>query len=387
MSSADASRAVRLRERSKDATDLGSMPASVDDRWEHGSDLPLLPFAIEPSPTMPWAKGARFAGSGRAALLHLVAHGVRRYGWRRLWIPGFYCPDVITPVAACGVELSIYDAGPFTPDAHPPLQHLTPHDAVLVVNLYGLRHGAPRWTREAPGVTLIEDHTHDPASAWARASVADWCFASLRKTMPIPDGGVLWSPRGHGLPGPLALTDQHVAATHHKLAGMTLKASYLRGEFADKALFREELQRGESAFAVCAPSAMSPWSELALSGMPVERWRAIRRANHSRLLAEIDGCDGFQVLVPDRPSEAAPAVCTVVLRSSGARDALRAWLIEQRVYPAVLWALSSCRELPLPASLVDLGERILSVHCDMRYTEADMSRVAGMIRAWLERLP
>jgi hypothetical protein len=53
----------------------------------------------------------------------------------------------------------------------------------------------PGWEerRAASEWLLVEDHSHDPFSPWAVGSSADYAFCSLRKTLPVPDGGLLWS--------------------------------------------------------------------------------------------------------------------------------------------------------------------------------------------------
>ena len=75
------------------------------------------------------------------------------------------------------------------------------NDVVLAVNYFGVRAGEPwqQW-REKHACVLLEDHSHDPVSGWAQSSRADYAFSSLRKTMPVPDGAILWSPLGHPLP-------------------------------------------------------------------------------------------------------------------------------------------------------------------------------------------
>ena len=66
---------------------------------------------------------------------------------------------------------------------------------VVGVNYFGVREAEPwqAW-RERTECILVEDHAHDPASAWATTSTADYAFSSLRKTLPVPDGAILWSP-------------------------------------------------------------------------------------------------------------------------------------------------------------------------------------------------
>ena len=63
-------------------------------------------------------------------------------------------------------------------------------DAVLAVNFFGAGTGTG-WAdqRAAADWLLVEDHSHDPFSPWAVGSNADFAFSSLRKTLPVPDGG------------------------------------------------------------------------------------------------------------------------------------------------------------------------------------------------------
>ena len=61
-------------------------------------------------------------------------------------------------------------------------------------------------------------------------------------------------------------------------------------------------------------------------------------------------------------------------------DAQLAGLIEQRIYPAVLWQLD---EIPGHrerfADECALADRLLALHCDGRYSAADMQRVAACV--------
>ena len=189
---------------------------------------------------IPWRCGAYFS-TGRDALCALLADICARPAAdcvlpvpRRLWLPGYYCPDVVgtlLPLAlAVPLELRTY---PAPPPGLPDLARipLAPGDLLLLVNLFGL-HGASTTPRLPPGVVLIEDHTHDPLSRWARTSTADWCFASLRKTLPLPDGGVVWSPGGRALPRPPVLTLQRRLASLEMLAAMTLRSAQPSGATA-----------------------------------------------------------------------------------------------------------------------------------------------------------
>ena len=265
--------------------------------------------------SIPWRRGAYFS-TGRDALCALLAAVCTRPTWRRLWLPSYYCPDVVRTLLSLApslpLELQTYPAAPPSP---PDLTRvpLAPGDLLLLVDLFGL-HGAPplavrddpapapvpapasavaargRRFRAGilpPGVTLIEDHTHDPLSLWARTSTADWCFASLRKTLPLPDGGVLWSPGGRALPWPPALTLQRRLASLEMLAAMTLCRDQAGAGAIAPETIRELELKAEARLQSGAVSGMPPWTREMLKGLPVAEIRRRRLDAHQQLAAAL----------------------------------------------------------------------------------------------------
>jgi len=131
--------------------------ATRSSRWELGSDFhyPGTPSASS-SPLDAFPKGMSLWHSGRDALRALVALHPEKF--RRLFFPSFYCQDVPLALVADGAEVLVY------PDDGVALEvpaGLRPGDAVIVSNTLGLR-GASPIIRPLPGITLVEDHTHDP---------------------------------------------------------------------------------------------------------------------------------------------------------------------------------------------------------------------------------
>jgi len=342
-------------------------------RWEHGSEfhrVAPLPGGSEAG-TPPW-RGGLLVGSGRDALRLLVRHGRATRRWRRLWIPSYLCQEVVAAIAAEGLTLEAYPDLPGHPLALPAAQ---PGDAVLVVNTFGRRGGPP--PAPPPGVDLVEDHTHDPTSPWSRASQAEFAVASLRKTLPIPEGGVLWSPGGCTLPTAPPLTEERRHAADAKRQAMVLKARYLAGEPVEKEDFRRLALAGEAGMASGNVSAMSEETRAALEALPLERWRAARASNLTFLADRLAHLRWLSVLAVEAPS----AVCfsaVLVVDEPARRDRVRSGLIARRVYPAVLWPLEET-VLPVSDEARALSRRVLSLHCDARYSEEDLARVAQLV--------
>ena len=347
-------------------------------RWEHGSDFHLLEASGGNRLPAPWGGDAIALGSGRGALLLLIRHGRATRGWRRLWLPSYFCQDVVALLAEEEILLASYpDAPGQLPQIDP--RAFSPGDALLLVNYFGLRSESP--VDQLPGfVDVVEDHTHDPWSAWARSSRADWCMASLRKVLPIPDGAVLWSPRDHPLPPPPPLTMVHRAAAADRLEAMRLKRRYLAGDDIPKEIFRSLAVRGEGAFATADPSAMTDESARLLDSFPTASWREARIRNHGALCDELRGIEHVTLLSDGAADGAAPLAMIVALASRADRDAVRQRLVEQRVYPAILWPLEDSPLGPPPYQHLELSGRVLALHCDGRYGAEDLERVAATLR-------
>jgi hypothetical protein len=178
--------------------------------------------------------GATLWASGRAALLAAVL-ACRA---QSLHVPGYVCREVTDALAAAGVRVVGYPDHPLARPAVLPSEG----GLVLRINYFGRRGAEEALARP----DVIEDHTHDPVGPWARASRARFAFASLRKTFPMPDGAILWSPSGEKVPEPPPATSEHLAAAELKLRGMVMKRQYLAGGPVVKQDFRALLDAGEA---------------------------------------------------------------------------------------------------------------------------------------------
>jgi len=351
----------------------------MDDRWEQGSefhwpDVEAVPRAAR----HPWGAAGRFFGSGRDALRSLLAHGRRERGWRRLWIPAYFCQEVVAAMLSTGLEGVPYPDGP----DDGPLARLdwsfARGDVLFLVNHFGLRAPPALAGLDRAVVEIIEDHTHDPWSAWAFGSVADFAVASLRKPLPLPDGGVLWSPRNEPLPDQPPVSETRRRAAQNKRAGMILKADYLCGRAIPKERYRALLLAGEREIASGRPSGMTEESRAMLNRFPAASWRAIRQENQRYLAEHLAQAHGVRVLAAV-PSGSCPFSTILVFDTAQQRETVRRLLIEQRIFPAVLWPLENASWAELPPAYCRLSARLLSLHCDMRYSRSDLTRVARTI--------
>lgn len=133
-----------------------------------------------------------FLSSGRDAIFRILK--IENFSnSQTLWIPEYFCPSVVRSLQKV-VNIKFYHDYPS--EESPRFQTLSPsgNDAVLIVNFFGLRRVEiwQQWrAMQNKKIIIIEDHSHAPFSDWATNSQAEYAFASLRKTLPLPDGGYL----------------------------------------------------------------------------------------------------------------------------------------------------------------------------------------------------
>jgi hypothetical protein len=253
--------------------------------------------------------------------------------------------------------------------------HFEKGDALLRVNYFGLRS----WrTNQGVPVPVIEDHTHDLIGEWAANSDADWCIASLRKTIPLAEGGILWSPKGLKLKHEPDLTQENENLASRRWSAMRRKALYLDDKIADKNEFRIDMLSTEEEIEKLRISKIDKESADYLNGFDIDLWYRQKIANREIFKGIVDQIVGVKILEPEN-SGCNPFSLTMLFDTGEERDSYRVRLIERNVYPAVLW------NIPENQSQVarNFSGRMLSIHCDARYSIEDMVKLRSIISGCL----
>lgn len=358
-----------------------------EDRWEYGSIFHWPPRNKTGQPADPHASlHGSFYGSGRDAMRVLMAHGMANRGWKRLWMPSYFCQAVTQALVSTGIQVRLYPHGPDDASLGFDRIETAPGDVVLRMNYFGMRSALPGDGLDRSQVEIIDDHSHDPWAQCARESDADWCVASLRKTLPIPDGGVLWSPREHELPPVPAVSGERRAASFEKMTAMVLKGMYLDGQPIDRELYRRLAASGEEQMGSGEPSAMPEWTADALGCFPVEAWREQRRANYRVVEQTLAHRTWLRLIIPDDDRVCCPFSGILVLESEEMRDRLQQEMAARKMFLPVLWPMDHLALPGVPEEQLQFSKCMLCVPCDMRYEEDAVGHVARMIREIGDRL-
>ncbi|MEU4163862.1 hypothetical protein [Actinoplanes sp. NPDC026670] len=312
-----------------------------------------------------WLPGHELFATGAGALSSLL-RALAPAG--RLHVPSYFCMGVAEFLAR-QIPVTFYR---HLPDDGPRWETLraADGDVVLAQNLFGREEGTAwhNWARAHPRVTVIEDHSHDPFSDWARTSTAAYAVASLRKTLPIPDGGLLWSPSGLDLPRPSGTGPQ---AAGLKLAAMLLKAAWQDGRPIPRDRFRALQQQGEQQLLGSAAEASAVTAALLpLLDIDGIRSSCARNAQEvsTALGAGVLGAGGFRV--------------QLVLSSGKERDGLLSYLSKVGIFAPVHWRQDRSGFWSGDEEAAGLGDRMLTLPVDHRCTRADLARIVESIEGF-----
>jgi hypothetical protein len=206
------------------------------------------------------------------------------------------------------------------------------------------------------GILLIEDTTQSFFSI--QNIIGDYAVASLRKWIPIPHGGVVYSHL------PLLQETQYTKSTDNTRAyAMVLKDMYLRGNLDDKALYRKIFSECENRMDYQHDiHLMSDFAHFILSSISVTTVIQRRKRNYQYLLPRLirlgikpaiqlseDDCPFvFPIRVPDR-------------------DVFREYLIRNHVYCAVHWPFEDFMATEKRAQAKLNAGDLISLPIDQRY--------------------
>lgn len=316
----------------------------------------------------------RFYASGR----HAIEAIMKYKGWKRLWVPAYFCYEVIDYLVETGIAVKYYDDMPMKEDDDEVVRSLPyePGDALLRMNYYGLRL---KRSNAGIGVPVIEDHTHDMISDWARNSDADYCIASIRKTMPTAAGGILWSAKGLTLPEAMGETEACREMAVVRYEAMEMKHDYLKGEAVDKDAFRAKYVDTEEIIDKLPLSGMDRVTNVIANEMNYALWDELKADNWRIAYERLS--QRFHVLKPKASNGGReyPFSVVIVCESAEERTALRMHLIKSLIYPAILWQVPEDSVFP---EAVNFSKRMLSVHCDARYSRSDIEEMCERILAF-----
>jgi len=316
----------------------------------------------------------RYFADGRLALKALIIDQIINNNWKCLWVPEYFCYHVIESIRSTGIELKFYPDYPLADDISL-INSLSFNegDVILRVNYFGVRGFRDNSKINIP---VIEDHSHDLISDWALKSNADYCFASLRKTIPIPNGGILWSPLNHTLPAQLDSTKENEIITYQKLCAMLLKKIYLEEQSISKDIYRCLFRESEESLNIMELSGISLFVKKMIENINIEDFYKKGKNNWNLIYEDLKHI--FNILKPEEScNNFTPFSIILIFDNIIQRNQFREKLIENNIYPVILW------EIPEGHTEIvnKFSNNMLSLYCDGRFSKRDIRQMIKKIKS------
>lgn len=301
--------------------------------------------------------------SGRAALYAIIENGINQLGWQKIYVPSYYCHEVYDFIRPLDIRIEYYNHHPFSRPTDSLFLDEADH-VLLAVNYFGI---SMLDVNQYKNLVVIADLTHDLSAV--ETSQADYVFGSLRKVLPLPVGGFAKAKEEEFPVSTESL--QAEEALLQKWSAMYLKKQYLEKDLDIKPLFRSLFIEAEETFGkewtnAGLPAAIKPY----VFSLDVERIIDTKRKNAEVISYLLRQNDLFEVISASLFNEFG---CILRFKNAEDRDLLKKHLIENAIYPFVLWPNQ------LVATDKAVSDSLLFLHIDFRYDDGDMAYLAETI--------
>ena len=308
--------------------------------------------------------------SGRAVLYHILKNGIENNNWKKVYVPSFYCHEVVHFIKPLQIEIQYYEFNPFldSEEKQPSIDDLNTNVIVNVL-FFGLKKIN---LNNFKNIIQIDDVTHSILEF--KNSKADYCFGSLRKELPVPVGGFCNSPKNKQLPK-AKNNNECEQVVLEKIAAMFLKNQYLKGNFNKKDSFRKLYIEAETSFESDYTNALIPEiAKTILLQLNIKKIIESKGKNIKKALSLLLNNDLFTVNLNSINENVFGLI--LECKTSNLQKELKQYLINNKIFPAVLW----------PNQIMErdreIEKRILFIHLDFRYSKKDTNKIIDIINAF-----
>ncbi len=306
---------------------------------------------------------AHFFVNARSALMALV----KSLNPSRIWFPSYFCPSMLQSLGRRESRLCFYPVNSrLEIEVEANVLPISDGELVVVIDYFGFR-SASNFVQQciSNGVYVVEDRCQSLLSDHAGVRGQFQLF-SPRKFFGFPDGGILINNSNFPLEFE-SLAQPPQAWLKDTLYALELKSKYDAGKSMSKEWF-ELIQDAEKNIP-CGSYAMSDVSlRLLSSNIDVSGSATQRRLNFKVLAENLQHYGIFQSL----PDEVVPLGFPVHVNR---RNLVQGKLFSRNIFPPIHWNLEGqCPEIY--SQSLNLSNEIMTLPCDQRYLEKDMSLLA-----------
>ncbi len=221
--------------------------------------------------------------------------------------------------------------------------------------------------KNSGNIIFIEDRTHN--LIWDRKSKfhPNYTIASLRKWLPIPDGGLLWGE----ISKPFEADTSFSAL---RLEAQCMRHEYLnKGDEVLKTKYRRIFTTVSDIMDTDEPSSMTAYSYSLAKKSDFESTRTIRSQNADALIKILRASPHIS-LIQDKTTFSD----LYVAFKTPKRDDVQKQLSENGIFNTIIWPLTDEQKHTCSVAK-DTEENMLAAPCDQRYTVDDMIHIGKEI--------
>lgn len=309
--------------------------------------------------------------SGRDALKAIA----REYKPCIALLPALACDSMVFPFQLYGHQIKYYGLNEdYSIDIHSIEKWTGKEDTLfLYMDYFGISaisDDVLEHLKTKGNTVFIEDRTHN--LIWDRRSSfkPDYIIASLRKWLPLPDGGLLWGQMTQPL-------GDDTSFSRMRLKAQNMRHEYLNyGDERIKATYREIFSTVSDIMEKDSPSAMSAYSYELAKGTNWDQLRTIRRRNAESLISVLTTSPHIQFI-----QNKAGISDLYVAFTVSKRDEIQRRLSSTGIFNTIIWPLSE-EQKNVCGIAKFTEENMLAAPCDQRYSEEDMKYIgAEIVRA------
>ncbi|MDO7171354.1 hypothetical protein [Mariniflexile sp. AS56] len=306
--------------------------------------------------------------TGRQAIKYLIELIRTEQNAFTIWLPEYYCMHVTEWLKSNYSNIETYKTNPSNPKhIINAFEFASKKDVIIINNFWGVSE----CLIDTGGIDVItiEDHSHGWLSNSCINSKADFCMTSLRKSLPIPLGGMAWSPKNHELNKSIKLM---TSESYEPIWDKTLTAMVYKNEYektGNLSLKKESLLLIKDAELNLhknynLTSIQSKHEEIINKFLPIN-YLEFKSENIKELHKSLQTNQEFEIIDTNTSTTFG---LILHFKESTNLDKIRTYLIDNNIYPSLLW----------PGNINTYGY-YLNIHLDYRYTKKDMLYIANVL--------
>lgn len=300
--------------------------------------------------------------SGRSALQAIIEE---LSDCRTVAMPSWCCDSMVKPFIEAGKEVYFYPV--YWQNGL--IQEINlDSDVLFLIDYFG--YSCSQYNQSElnryNGI-IIRDVTHSIFSS--TYFDADYYFGSLRKWCGVWTGGYAWARDGHWLNSG---EKEDVNYIELRKKAMLQKDKYIMGKHSDKS-YLKIFDKAEATLESSGIVTAADRDVKLARTLDVKKIKNLRRVNSEILRKEFYDW----LIFPEIKDNDCPMFVPVLVPNNK-RSELKQYLINNEIYCPVHWPVSKFHKLDDKTEFIYKNE--LSLVCDQRYLEEDMSRMVEIIK-------